>query len=667
MILHPTQSQIAKDKHRFRVFRCGRRWGKTSLDAEEIKGVAIAKPSRIAYIANNYQQARDIMWEFLKKELLGAIIDTNEARLEIRTRTLKGGESLIVLRGWESVENLRGQAFDLLVLDEVATMRNFWINWHEILRPTLTDRQGIAIFSSTPKGFNHFFDLCNLELKDREFKTFHFTSYDNPYLPVDELNAAKETLPEDRFSQEYLAEFTKTTGLVYKEFSRALHLYEDDNLVPKSFKRYAGVDFGYRNPAAVAEIYSDGDRFFVSNEWYKTEKTDIQIAEYVAGCSFEAVYPDPENPAAIEELNRKRVNVREVAKGKGSVEAGISKIQELFKTGKLKIHKRCINLIAELESYSYDEEKDNRNANEKPIKRADHMCFVAGTIVNGKKIEEIGTKTGTENVYEYEVAEEKLIATPNHPVLTNRGLIDIDTLRYDDVVWKKKKIFMMVSAGLDIQTVLNGLKGVIISAIKRLLEARERDYIDIFGERKMERCLKDSLFIILTAIPSIIQLVILGLWSAANTLIIIGRKKSASGLERTLKQLLNWPLNGLKLQPVKNVGENWGCKMPISCTTDRLLSENATYAEKNTSQNTQREVDSAISTVVRKRYVGRVPVYNLKTKSGMYLANGIMVSNCDATRYCISMLMAENGGEMKQRLDEYFAKNQNKMGMNSTK
>jgi len=39
----------------------------------------------------------------------------------------------------------------------------------------------------------------------------------------------------------------------------------------------------------------------------------------------------------------------------------------------------------------------------------------------------------------------------------------------------------------------------------------------------------------------------------------------------------------------------------------------------------------------RKRYVGRVPVYNLKTKSGMYLANGLLVSNCDALRYALSM------------------------------
>ena len=132
MFLHPAQSQIVSDTHRFRVLLCGRRFGKTSLIAEEIKCLAISKPSRIAYIAGNYQQARDIAWELFKRELRGVIIDTNEARLEIKIKTQRGGESLIVLRGWESIENLRGQAFDFLAIDEVAMMRNFWSNWREV-------------------------------------------------------------------------------------------------------------------------------------------------------------------------------------------------------------------------------------------------------------------------------------------------------------------------------------------------------------------------------------------------------------------------------------------------------------------------------------------------------------------------------------------------------
>ena len=50
-------------------------------------------------------------------------------------------------------------SFDFLILDEVASMRNFWVGWNEVLSPTLIDRKGSAMFISTPKGFNHFYKL----------------------------------------------------------------------------------------------------------------------------------------------------------------------------------------------------------------------------------------------------------------------------------------------------------------------------------------------------------------------------------------------------------------------------------------------------------------------------------------------------------------------------
>jgi len=365
LVFHPTQKIVALDPHRFRVLRCGRRWGKTTLAIDQMKGRAAVSNSKIAYLSNTYQQSRDIAWEQLKRDCINAGT-LNEARLEIK---LVNG-SQIVLRGWESVETLRGQAFDLIVVDEVASMNNFWVNWQEVLRPTLTDTRGEAIFISTPKGFNHFYDLCNLELTDKDFKTFHFTSYENPYIPKDEIDRAKETLPPDRFAQEYEASFQKTKGLVYKEFSRDKHLYE--TLPEIRLQKLAGIDFGYRNPAAVLEIRFDGEMVWVNDEWYKTERTDAQIADYVKACNFEAVYPDPENSGGIEEMRRKGVNVREVMKGKGSVKAGIQMVRELLIRNKLKINKRCVNLISEFEMYSYDENRNERNEQEDPIKANDH-------------------------------------------------------------------------------------------------------------------------------------------------------------------------------------------------------------------------------------------------------------------------------------------------------
>lgn len=369
--LHQAQAQIASDTHRFRVVNCGRRFGKTLLSVWEMFGFAVSKESRIAYIAPTYQQARDIAWNELKRITLPVQASVNESRLEVRVKNKGGTESLIILRGWESIETLRGQSYDLIVLDEVSSYRSFWENWQEVIRPTLTDRKGEALFISTPKGFNHFYDLYNLEGKDKDFKSFHFSTYDNPHIPREEVDKAKTELTEDRFAQEYMADFRKTEGLVYKEFRREKHLVsgEPDRVI----KTIAGVDFGFTNPSAVLTIKKDYDnRYFVVSEWYKRGKTDAEVADYVAACNFNEVFPDPESASGCEELRRRSVNVRDVLKNKDSIRNGINTVRELFKSNRLFIHRDCVNLITELETYAYPDKKPDHNEEEKPIKENDH-------------------------------------------------------------------------------------------------------------------------------------------------------------------------------------------------------------------------------------------------------------------------------------------------------
>lgn len=384
MILTPSQTLIAQDLHRFRVVDCGRRFGKTTLAVEEMKGKALAKPSRIAYIAPTFQQARDIAWETLLTELKPIIISANGSRLELRVKTIDDKESLIILRGWEAIETLRGQKFDFIVVDEIASMRNFLSMWQEVVRPTLTDNKGEGLFISTPKGYNHFYELFCLDptkskafeeqIQDKDFKSFQFTTYDNPHIPPEEVDKAREELTEDRFAQEYLADFRKTEGLVYKEFDRDKHLYSSEELDDRRIvQTIGGLDFGHTNPCALLTIKIDSDsNYWVDSEFYQTGKTEDEIAEIVASTNLNKVYPDPESPSSIKALKRRGVNVREVVKNKDSIKNGINVIRELFKSGRLKINKNCINTIWELETYSYPEKKDLHNEEENPIKENDH-------------------------------------------------------------------------------------------------------------------------------------------------------------------------------------------------------------------------------------------------------------------------------------------------------
>ncbi len=402
MQLHDSQKTVALDPHRFRILCCGRRWGKTTLAIDQIKGQASISGSRIVYIAPTIQQARDIAWVQLKNDCKDAAEKIWESP-NMQIQLVNG--SLIQLKGWEAIENLRGQAFDLIVLDEVAMYRNFWIMWQEVIRPTLTDRKGESLFISTPRGFNHFYDLFNLQDKDGDYKSFHFSSYDNPFLPHEEIDKAKQELTEDRFAQEYIADFRKTQGLVYKEFDRTRHTFTElpDNI--QVVEVLSGIDWGWTNPAASHKILKDSQRnYWVVEEFYKVQQTTSQIIENVQSWRPNKVYPDPAEPDRNEEARRAGLNVRDVIK---DVEARIVCFQEVLKQGRFHISVNCPMAIWEFETYSYPDRKPDHNESEAPIKENDHAMDELGMVIYMQE----GQITGRAHTH-YSVSAQPISTSP---------------------------------------------------------------------------------------------------------------------------------------------------------------------------------------------------------------------------------------------------------------
>jgi len=334
-------------------------------------GVAVAKNNqRVAYIAPTFQQARDIAWEHLKSRCQPITKSLNESQLKLTLHTQDGGTSIIQLKSWDAIETLRGQKFHFIVIDEVAMMRNFWVGWQEVLRPALTDTKGHALFISTPKGFNHFYDLYQLENSEENFQSFHATTYDNPHVDPAEIDEARRQITEDRFAQEYLGDFRKQEGLVYKEFNREVHLFDDKTIRSQTIETIAAVDFGYTNPTAILKIEKDSDqRYYVTWEWYKTQKTTSEIVEQVRAIRSNVCYPDPAEPDRIDELVSAGINCREVSK---DIVAGIQVVRDLLKQNRLFIHVDCRHLINELETYHYPESQPDKNEVEVPVKDNDH-------------------------------------------------------------------------------------------------------------------------------------------------------------------------------------------------------------------------------------------------------------------------------------------------------
>jgi hypothetical protein len=290
MQLTPPQSDIFVCPARFRVVVAGRRFGKTFLSTAELLNRALAKPDQnVWYVAPTYKAAKEIAWDMLTSQIpMEYVGKTNETSLSI---TLKNG-STIALKGAEKPDNLRGRSLDFVVLDEFADMRKE--AWYEVIRPSLSDRQGsAALFIGTPKGRNHFYDLYGKGVdQDEGWQSYQYTTIEGGNVPPDEITSAKSDLDERTFQQEYEAAFVSYSGIIYHAFKREQSVSRHDGEHPVI---HVGMDFNL-DPMSAVLMTRRGDTLHVFDEIVMFgSNTDEMVAEIRTryGNGTIVIYPDP--------------------------------------------------------------------------------------------------------------------------------------------------------------------------------------------------------------------------------------------------------------------------------------------------------------------------------------------------------------------------------------
>jgi len=370
------QSEVFDNDARYKVINCGRRAGKSTISSLKLLEYATENSRSISwYIAPTYKQAKGIMWEMLLDLIPPQVIEKkNETELTI---TLKNG-SRILLKGSENPDSLRGVRIDFCVFDECAFIDK-WDDVWKVVRPTLADTKADCWFISTPNGFNHFKDL--MEKKDKDWRSFHFTSYDNPFIPREEIDQAKQDMNEDSFAQEWMGEFRKMSGLIYKTFNRDIHMVD----VPKldsNWTFYRSLDFGFGHKTALGyfAVNSVGSEIYMYDGLYQSGLVPSDMAQAIkikdGGKSYSRSVADSAQPMIIEELRQLGCDFEPIEKGQDSVRTGISKVADLLKvrkdTGKptLMFAKHLFWVADEMERYRWMETSDGA-IKEVPLKRED--------------------------------------------------------------------------------------------------------------------------------------------------------------------------------------------------------------------------------------------------------------------------------------------------------
>ena len=289
MQLTKPQSLIYMSQARFVACVAGRRFGKTFTSVASLVRAAVKAPNQnVWYVAPTYSAAKEICWTMLINSIpADYIAKTNETTLTIR---LING-SYIALKGAEKPNNLRGRALNHCVLDEFSEMRPE--TWYEVIRASLSDRQGSALFIGTPKGRNHFYDLW-AKAKDGAdgWESFQYTTLDGGNVPPEEVESARNDLDERTFQQEYEAAFVTYQGLIYYGFSReesVLDMKDDSGTL------HIGMDFNLDPMSAVICIRKGEKLYAVDEIVMYGSNTDEMVAEIKDryGNRNIIIYPDP--------------------------------------------------------------------------------------------------------------------------------------------------------------------------------------------------------------------------------------------------------------------------------------------------------------------------------------------------------------------------------------
>ena len=254
---------------RMRHLAAGRRGGKTTAAAWEVsyysqnpaaywrdtRGIESTDPLWIWVVAKSYKVVRIALLEYLRTLRQCGLVKGKDYQWNKSEGIIEFPDgTLVEFRTADDPDNLRGPGLHILWIEEAAALPSEE-PWN-IMRPSLSDKLGLLLTTTTPKGMNWLWEEFwkKLEKDENQFRV-EYTSIDNPYFAKEEWEYAKATYHPLMFKQEYMGEFTAMAGVALS--GEWLHYYvygegapfldEDDiRLVPKDGKlglnTYMAVD-----------------------------------------------------------------------------------------------------------------------------------------------------------------------------------------------------------------------------------------------------------------------------------------------------------------------------------------------------------------------------------------------------------------------------------------
>lgn len=356
----PIKPQVAlinavnNPKYRFIVAALSRRTGKTYISNVIAQLVAYMPGTNILIMAPNYSLSQ-ISWDLQRQLLNQFSIELERSNAKDKIIELKNG-STIRMGSVGQADSVVGRSYDLILFDEAALDDRGKEVFNIQLSPTLDKLNSKAIFISTPRGKNYF-----KEFFDRGFSedypnwvSIQSDYYENPRVPSEAIEQSRKGMSIAEFNQEFLADFVSMEGQIWRISDDCVRDIDVDRI--DRWDTIAGLDIGFKDATAFIVIITDGNNFYVVDEYQNASATTTvhakAIQEMMDKWNIDFIYID----SAAQQTRfdfAMNFDISTVNANK-SVLDGIGYVSSIIDHNRLFVDKSCKHTLDSLDNYVWD-------------------------------------------------------------------------------------------------------------------------------------------------------------------------------------------------------------------------------------------------------------------------------------------------------------------------
>lgn len=351
-----------KSEYIINVLHASRGIGKTWYFIYKTFSFAIKNPnSRIVYFTKSRKTATDIFIPTYK-------IFTEDAPPDLfqwsqyHHRVMFSNGSEIILEGAEDDDNkLRGPYAHMIVCDEAGFWRNLKYAVIDVLLDQARRRDGkIFITTTTPESPGHDFYYFKTDAANHG-TYYNINSTKNPMLTpeqLDKIAVAMGGWDSISFRREHLNEdVVDPEKSVIPEFDENQHVIESYER-PPFFDCYVMMDLGLNDYTHALFAYYDFEKakLIIEDEIAFHHKTTDKLASLIKDKESQLW---PRHPPKLRVSDNEAQQLYDLAVTHGlsfapadksgyDDDAGINNLRLLFQRGKIRISKKCVNLIHQL-------------------------------------------------------------------------------------------------------------------------------------------------------------------------------------------------------------------------------------------------------------------------------------------------------------------------------